>query len=84
MKSKSWCSPGQLLMLMLAGWINRHQQAVIAWRAQLLLPRSRVKLGRSNNGTLRDPGGLLNSLAYYTRIVFPDGGYERFARLGPI
>jgi hypothetical protein len=56
MKSKSWCSPGQLLMLMLAGWINRHQQAVIAWPAQLLLPRSRVKLGRSNNGTLRHGG----------------------------
>ncbi len=34
MKSKSWCSPGQLLMLMLAGWINRHQQAVIAYQKE--------------------------------------------------
>ncbi len=34
MKSKSWCSPGQLLMLMLAGWINRHQQAVIAYQRE--------------------------------------------------
>ena len=34
MKSKSWCSPGQLLVLMLAGWINRHQQAVIAYQKE--------------------------------------------------
>ncbi len=34
MKSKTWCSPGQLLMLMLAGWINRHQQAVIAYQKE--------------------------------------------------
>ncbi|TDI47899.1 MAG: hypothetical protein E2P01_06130 [Acidobacteria bacterium] len=34
MKSKSWCSPGQLLMLMFAGWINRHQQAVIAYQKE--------------------------------------------------
>ncbi len=34
MKSKSWCSPGQLLMLMLAGWINRHQRAVIAYQRE--------------------------------------------------
>ncbi len=34
MKSKSWCSPGQLLMPMLAGWINRHQQAVIAYQRE--------------------------------------------------
>jgi transposase InsO family protein len=32
MKSKSWCSPGQLVALMLAGWINRRQQAVIAYQ----------------------------------------------------
>jgi hypothetical protein len=34
MKSKSWCSPGQLVLLMLAGWINRHQQAVIAYQKE--------------------------------------------------
>jgi len=34
MKSKSWCSPGQLVVLMLAGWINRHQQAVIAYQRE--------------------------------------------------
>jgi transposase InsO family protein len=34
MKSKSWCSPGQLLMLMLAGWINRLQQTVIAYQKE--------------------------------------------------
>ncbi len=34
MKSRPWCSPGQLLMLMLAGWINRHQQAVIAYQKE--------------------------------------------------
>jgi len=34
MVSKSWRSPGQLLMLMLAGWINRHQQAVIAYQKE--------------------------------------------------
>ena len=34
MKSKSWCSSGQLLMLMFAGWINRHQQAVIAYQKE--------------------------------------------------
>ena len=34
MKSKSWCSPGQLVALMLAGWINRHQQAVIAYQRE--------------------------------------------------
>ena len=34
MKSLSWCSPGQLVALMLAGWINRHQQAVIAYQKE--------------------------------------------------
>ncbi len=34
MKSKSWCSPGQLVAVMLAGWINRHQQAVIAYQKE--------------------------------------------------
>ncbi len=34
MKSKSWCSPVQLLMLMFAGWINRHQQAVITYQKE--------------------------------------------------
>ncbi len=34
MKSKSWCSPGQLVAPMLAGWINRHQQAVIAYQRE--------------------------------------------------
>jgi putative transposase len=34
MKSKSWCSPGQLVLLMLAGWINRHQQSVIAYQKE--------------------------------------------------
>ena len=34
MKAKSWCSPGQLVALMLAGWINRHQQAVIAYQKE--------------------------------------------------
>ena len=34
MESKSWCFPGQLLVLMLAGWINRHQQAVIAYQRE--------------------------------------------------
>ncbi len=34
MESKSWCSPGQLVMLMLAGWINRHQQVVIAYQKE--------------------------------------------------
>ena len=34
MKSKSWCSPGQIVALMLAGWINRHQQAVIAYQRE--------------------------------------------------
>ncbi len=34
MKPKSWCSPGQLVVVMLAGWINRHQQAVIAYQKE--------------------------------------------------
>jgi hypothetical protein len=34
MQSKSWCFPGRLLVLMLAGWINRHQQAVIAYQRE--------------------------------------------------
>jgi hypothetical protein len=34
MKSKSWCSSGHLVALMLAGWINRHQQAVIAYQRE--------------------------------------------------
>ena len=34
MKSKSWCSPGQIVALMLAGWINRHQQAVVAYQRE--------------------------------------------------
>ncbi len=34
MQSKSWCSPGQLVVVMLAGWINRHQQAVIAYQKE--------------------------------------------------
>ncbi len=34
MQSKSWCFPGQLLVLMLAGWINRHQQAVITYQRE--------------------------------------------------
>jgi len=34
MKSKSWCSPGQLVVLMVAGWINRHQQTVIAYQKE--------------------------------------------------
>jgi hypothetical protein len=54
MKSKSWCSPGQLVMLMLAGWINRHQQAVIAYqKEEIRVLRRRERLG-----------GLLN---YYYR-----------------
>jgi hypothetical protein len=71
--------------VMLAGWINRHQQAVIAyqkeeivdpasqrsrlrwpghetgatrWGAQLLPPRSRMKVGRSSYGALRLPARL--------------------------
>jgi hypothetical protein len=34
MQSKSWCFPGQLLVLMIAGWINRHQQGVIAFQRE--------------------------------------------------
>jgi len=34
MQLKSWCSPGQLVAVMLAGWINRHQQAVIAYQKE--------------------------------------------------
>ena len=34
MKSKSWCSPGQLVVLMVAGWMNRHQQTVIAYQKE--------------------------------------------------
>jgi transposase InsO family protein len=34
MKSKPWCSPGQLVVLMLAGWINRHQHTVIAYQKE--------------------------------------------------
>jgi hypothetical protein len=34
MKPKSWCTPGQLVTLMLAGWINRHQQAVTAYQRE--------------------------------------------------
>jgi transposase len=34
MQFKSWCSPGQLVALMLAGWINRHQHAVIAYQKE--------------------------------------------------
>ncbi len=34
MQSKSWCSPGQLVAVMLAGWINRHQQAAIAYQKE--------------------------------------------------
>jgi putative transposase len=34
MKSKSWCSPGQLVLLMIAGWINRNQQAVIDYQKE--------------------------------------------------
>jgi transposase InsO family protein len=34
MESKPWCFPGKLLLLMLAGWINRHQQAVIAYQRE--------------------------------------------------
>jgi hypothetical protein len=34
MQSKSWWSPGQLVAVMLAGWINRHQQAVIAYQKE--------------------------------------------------
>lgn len=30
LQSNSWFFPGQLLVLMIAGWISRHQQAVIA------------------------------------------------------
>jgi hypothetical protein len=34
MKSTSWCSPGQLVVLMLAGWTNRHQQAIITYQRE--------------------------------------------------
>ncbi len=34
MKPKSWRPPTQLVVLMLAGWINRHQQAVIAYQRE--------------------------------------------------
>ena len=34
MKSRSWCSPGELVALMLAGWVNRHQQAVITYQRE--------------------------------------------------
>ena len=34
MQSKSWCFPGQLLLVAIAGWINRHQQAVIAFQRE--------------------------------------------------
>jgi hypothetical protein len=34
MKAKSGGFPGKLLLLMLAGWINRHQQAVIAYQRE--------------------------------------------------
>jgi transposase len=34
MQLKSWCSPGQLVAVMLAGWINRHQQAFIAYQKE--------------------------------------------------
>ena len=34
MKWKSWCSPGQLVALMLAGWVNRHQQAIITYQRE--------------------------------------------------
>lgn len=31
MKSKLWGSPGQVVLLMLAGWINREQQSAIGY-----------------------------------------------------
>ena len=34
MESKPWGFPGKRLLLMLAGWINRHQQAVIAYQRE--------------------------------------------------
>jgi hypothetical protein len=34
MQSKSWCFPGQLLLVVIAGWIIRHQQAVIAYQRE--------------------------------------------------
>ena len=34
MQSKSWFSPGQLVAVMLAGWINRYQQAAIAYQKE--------------------------------------------------
>ncbi len=34
MKSRSWCTPGQLVALMLAGWISRHQQAIITYQRE--------------------------------------------------
>jgi len=50
MKSKSWCSPVQLVALMLAGWINRHQQAVIAYQ------REEIKVLRDTRERTLEPG----------------------------
>jgi len=41
MKFKSWCSPGQLVAAMLAGWTNRHQQAVVAYQKEEIKVRAR-------------------------------------------
>ena len=74
MKSKTWCSPGQPVVLMLAGWINRHQQAVIAYQREETKVRREMLGGKRLRFTDRHGadgplvrrerlGGLLN--CYY-------------------
>jgi hypothetical protein len=67
MEPKSWCTPGQLVTLMLAGWINRHQQAVIAYQ------REEIKVLREMLGgkRLRFSEGQRRRLALKAQALSP-------------
>ena len=64
MKSKSWCSPGQLLTLMLAGWINRHPQAVIAYQKEEIKVLREMLGGKRLRFTDEQRRRLGNTTAY--------------------
>ena len=59
MQLKSWCSLGQLVAVMLAGWIKRHQQVAIAYQKKEIKVLREMLGGkrlRFTDGQRRDHG----------------------------